>query len=247
MSTVPDAIWRCNGTILTASDFITLDKGADTHLVYDTVNSSWLELSFCSMGLITQLLTPTPFTIPAGVTRIEATFWGGGGGGGSQNSGFGGGGGGGASVVYRMPFSVSTGDTVTLAPGAAGSGGIQPNDGSGGGNSIFTLNYLAHPGRPIILTAYGGGGGGAGTNATIGAGGGGGGAGGIGGNATTIAGVAGVASDPIDPRLFDPDATGGTGGDSTTVAENGVTICPIITGGGGGAGGFRYFSSYWRS
>jgi hypothetical protein len=88
----------------------------------------------------------TTWTAPAGITSVEVLVVAGGGGGGFEM----GGGGGGGGVIYEPNFSVTPGQSYTVAVGAGGAGRTSNSDNGGqGGDSIFGT-----------LTAIGGGAGG---------------------------------------------------------------------------------------
>jgi hypothetical protein len=82
------------------------------------------------------------FTVPAGVSRVKVRAIGGGGGGGG-NTTTGGGGGGGGGAYGEGVYSVTAGQTVSVAVGAAGAGGannggsVAGNTGGAGGASSF--------------------------------------------------------------------------------------------------------------
>ena len=81
------------------------------------------------------------FVVPPHVTRIKVTAAGGGGGGG-HNAGAGGGGGGGGSCIYKRPFTVTPGETISITIGAGGvaagtSGSGSSNVGLAGGTTVI--------------------------------------------------------------------------------------------------------------
>ncbi len=68
------------------------------------------------------------FTVPEGVTRINAMLWGGGGGGGGAHTGYNyGGGGGGGGGFKEFILMVRPGSTLQLTVGRGGKGGIATN------------------------------------------------------------------------------------------------------------------------
>ena len=153
------------------------------------------------------------WTVPAGVTQVEALVVAGGGGGCS-------GGGGAGGVVYNSAFSVTPGSSYTVTVGAGGNGGYC-DIGSGaaatnGSNSVFGT-----------LTAIGGGKGGqAGGGSGYQTGGDGGSGGGAAANgAATNAGGASTQN-----------SAGSTGFGNAGGGNGGFTSSPYGVGGGGGAG-----------
>lgn len=89
------------------------------------------------------------FVVPPHVTRIKVTAAGGGGGGG-YNTGAGGGGGGGGSCIYKRPFTVTPGETISITIGAGGvaagtSGSGSSNVGLAGGTTVIG-NLISLPG-----------------------------------------------------------------------------------------------------
>lgn len=102
------------------------------------------------------------FTVPAGVTKIKASFVGGGGGaGGANNSNAPGGGGGGAGIVAYLPVTAGLVLTITL-----GVGGTEDVNGA---NSTLTGTgiSLTAGGGVKGVTPYNGGAGGTGTITTL--------------------------------------------------------------------------------
>jgi hypothetical protein len=164
-------------------------------------------------------VTTCTFTVPAGVTSVDALAVGGGGGGRYSTSG--GGGGGGGALAYGT-ISVVPGQTLTVR---IGGGGTSNNPtATGGGTSTV------ESGATVLLSAGGGGGasgltqGSGGTSGgTLREGGGDGGAGGAG--KSTIGGGGGGAGGY--------SAAGGAGGSGVTTGTAGSSS----TGGGGGGGG----------
>ena len=187
----------------------------------------------------TTTFTSTPgggtWTVPAGVTTVDAIVVAGGGGG----AGAGGGGGGGGGVLAHTTFAVTPAASVTVTVGAGGAGSNSTSGtdsyGTVGDNSVFST-----------LTAFGGGrggayeitGGGGGTGGNGGSGGGGGGstANTPGGSATqtdqggTGYGNAGGQGKSQAGSLY----VAGGGGGSAGVGAGG-TSSPA-TGGNGGSG-----------
>ena len=169
--------------------------------------------SFTSVG-------STSWSVPTGVTSVEALVVAGGGGGGTRNSGpgtggtDGGSGGGAGGLVYNPSFPVSPGGSVSVTVGGGGAGGGPGQDpGDNGGNSVFGN-----------MTAVGGGGGSAGPGNQPGrAGGSGGGAGGGGG----------------PPGSGGPGTQGPSGGGTGYGNPGGPNPngAPYTGSGGGGAGG----------
>lgn len=103
------------------------------------------------------------WTVPSGVTRIQALVVGGGGGGGSRH----GGGGGGGGVVYVRDYPVQAGTAISISVGPGGAGNTTGTAGSGGSGTASTFKIASNG-----LTAQGGGGGGPGAGGSGGSGGG---------------------------------------------------------------------------
>jgi len=155
------------------------------------------------------------FSVPTGVSSVQALVVGGGGGGGGASPGAGAdgyfnGGGGAGGLVFHPAYPVTPGGTVSVTVGNGGSGpGGAGGDGGDGQSSVFGT-----------ITAQGGGGGGR-ANGSAGRAGGSGGGGGAGPN---------------------PGGAGGSGQQSpsaggTGFGNNGGSGNPGNGGGGGGGGG----------
>lgn len=178
------------------------------------------------------------FTVPAGVTQVSAVAIGGGGGGAGgetgRNQGVTGGAGGG---LAWGTFSVTPGEILTVAVGAAGTAGAAAGNGGAGGLSSISRggtvllqggggqggqarSTTARTGGTSTGAARQGGGAGGNSGATADTGGGGGGAGGYSGNGGA-GGTSGAGSN---------GAGGGGGGGGATNAGQGY--------GGGGVGVF---------
>jgi hypothetical protein len=174
------------------------------------------------------------FSVPAGLTTVDALVVGGGGSGG--NGQFSPGGGGAGGLIFRPAFPVTPAGSISYTVGGGGAGTAQR--GTNGADSVFGT-----------LTAKGGGGAGgydpsnAGASVAIGRPGGSGGGGGSSPGGPTGSsnvsptgqGYTYVGGDPTQPQQPGDSATygfgnfGGTGGHDTGDWEGG--------GGGGGAGG----------
>jgi len=185
--------------------------------------------------------------VPAGVTTMYASGAGGGGGGGGSGavsgitSGFsssGGGGGGapGASTI-RQSFTVTPGQTLTIAIGAAGGGGSAgAAGGTGGVGSAGGASSIAGTAVSITLAGGAGGLGGGGVSAanSVAA------AGGSPGGAAAQSGAQGMAVTGYGYNFGGPGGNGGGspfgaggGGKSTGTASSGAAASGY---GGGGAG-----------
>ncbi len=154
------------------------------------------------------------FTVPTGVTSVDAVAVGGGGGGGNGicNQMWAGGGGGGAGLAYGNSISVTPGQTITVTVGAGGNQGPCYGYGQTGGTTSFG-GYLI---------AYGGTGGG--PAAGIG--------GSFGGSAVSGGGHGGNGTGPA------PDgAGGGAGGYNGNGGDGSTGTGGTGTGGAGGGGG----------
>jgi hypothetical protein len=103
------------------------------------------------------------WTVPSGVTLIQALVVGGGGGGGSRH----GGGGGGGGVVFVRDYPVQAGTAISISVGPGGAGNTTGTAGSGGSGTASTFKIASNG-----LTAQGGGGGGSGAGGSGGSGGG---------------------------------------------------------------------------
>jgi outer membrane protein OmpA-like peptidoglycan-associated protein len=195
------------------------------------------------------------WTVPSGVTSIDAFAVGAGGGGGGD----GGGGGGGGAYQPVAGYSVAAADSISITVGSGGAGGVWGGAAStAGGASSLSKN------GSFFAVANGGSGGSTGPNQAVGAGGTSttGFAGGAGGTASTTAGVyggvgkngasnyflgtvnyygGGGAGGPYDNDSMTNVVAGGLGGGGCagTRANNTHTVgCngTANTGGGGGAG-----------
>jgi hypothetical protein len=184
------------------------------------------------------------FTVPTGVTSINALTVGGGGAGGQSAgtvSSAGAGGGGGLS--WRNSIPVTPGESLTVIVGSGGSGGSNYIGNSGGGTYIKRGNtqLLAAMGgsggagnnntRPWYEWV-GGNGGDGGTNVDAAYGGGNGGKGGNGGSNTNRAGGGGAGG---------YSGNGGAGGNG---GNNPINLGSAGTGGGGGGGASSPGSPY---
>ena len=175
------------------------------------------------------------FTVPTGVTSIEALIVAGGGGGGGvdsaseTSSGAGGGG-----VVHHATLASTPAGTIAYSVGGGGTPGDSSSsrEGTNGGNSTFGS-----------ITALGGGGGGSGVGSNGGSGGGGG-RGNAGGDATQTdsGGGTGYGYDAGDcTDGYNANYSSGGGGAGAASADATATA----NGGDGGAGRlFSNFTSY---
>lgn len=129
----------------------------------------WVQITPLNSNIVTYNTPGTyTFTVPAGVTSINANIVGGGGGGSSANSGcnYGssnsGGGGGGSGGYRSQSISVTPGENLNIVVGAGGAGGDSAStcyygtNGANGGNSSIQALSVG------TLTATGG------TGATVG-------------------------------------------------------------------------------
>ena len=114
------------------------------------------------------------FTVPGGITSIWASGCAGGGGGGSSYTDWSGGAGGGyGQWVLNNPITVTPGDVLTIALGAAGQGG-QTTSADVAGVTIYTTapgtaggnTTITNSAGTALLTLTGGGGGGSPGNTT---------------------------------------------------------------------------------
>ena len=228
-------------------------------LIADQIAHSQTSVSFTTPGTTTWIVPPC-------VTQITVQVWGGGGGGGSVWSRFNsvsgtgsncemgdeicasGGGGGGGGFTQRT-YTVVPCQVYTIAVGAGGttsvnaSGENRANNGTNGGNSIFSGPATAGPGT---LTGFGGTGGGAANiirscnfgcsfnhNGENGAGG----AGGGGANGTvTYLGGSG-ATGAHSASVTDKSGGGGGGAGSNANGGNGLLIAAGLGGNGSGGNG----------
>ncbi|MGA1346355.1 MAG: LamG domain-containing protein, partial [Ilumatobacteraceae bacterium] len=166
------------------------------------------------------------WTVPAGVTEVDALVVGGGGGGGGGNSSFGNaGGGGGGGGVATGSLSLS-GEALTVTVGSGGIGGLGGTSsgatfGGEGGQSVVTQSATT------LLSAVGGSGGVRGQYTT-------GGTGGTGG-ASGSPSSAGASSS--NPGGIGPYRHGGGGGGALSAGGNGdLTAGDNTSAGDGGAG-----------
>tara|TARA_B100000900_G_scaffold295398_1_gene254058 strand:- start:721 stop:2733 length:2013 start_codon:yes stop_codon:yes gene_type:complete len=188
-----------------------------------TVNRTFTSQTFTSSGT---------FSVPSGVTSLDAVLvvaGGGGGGcagpgGGSRRSGGGGAGG----LIFMPGYPVTPGGTiaVTVGCGAAGRTGKAGQTGADGQDSVFAGSPSPGIGQGGVLTAKGGGGGGAACGgAASGNNGGSGGGGGLASAGPTV-GSGGSKSQPTQP--------GNSG--AYGFGNNGAAGRSQGAGGGGGAG-----------
>jgi hypothetical protein len=137
-----------------------------------------------SLGVLTGVTIETAasgtYTVPTGVTEIEAILIGGGGGGGGSNSASSGtsaaaGGGGGAGAYTRKRIATSGGTTYTFAVGVGGTGESAAAGYDGGQTQFNGTTYTANGGiggaamaaGSTVLTAAGGDGGAAGATGDV--------------------------------------------------------------------------------
>ena len=179
-------------------------------------------------------------TLPVDAS-ITAHIWGGGGGGGG-NDAFSRGGVGSPGLYNTLSFTASAGDTLEVAVGQRGAGGIGdlPRGPLGGDGGVGRTNIDSNS----TLSLNGGKGGRAGLGGASGAGGGGGGASVVilNGTPILIAGGGGGGGGAGIFRAFNPDASIGNNVIGATPSDyrgmNGKN--KIGDGGGGGAGGGGY-------
>lgn len=172
------------------------------------------------------------FTVPAGVTSLQAKVWGAGGGRGGrggtssshQTGGYGGGGGFAGGTI-----DVTPGEVLTVVVGLAGTFALNAlRSGGGGGGASAVIS-----GGTTLIAAGGGGGGGGGSFANWGGSGG----GGMGENAP-------VTSGPVDGQdaAIVPGQSGGVGGAGAPRGGNGgdgtILNGSTYTSNGGGGGGY---------
>ena len=177
------------------------------------------------------------WTVPAGVTSIDAFVVGGGGGGGADGGG--GGGGGGYQPIAGYP--VTPGESLSAGVGTGGAAGIW-GAASISGTSGGTSSLLK--GATIIASANGGSGGIGGPNQAVGAGGTStfGFAGGAGGTASTGGGTSGGVGKNGASNYFLGTVTnyggGGAGGPYSSSVSSSTAVCNSAgTAGGSGGGG----------
>lgn len=221
--------------------------------------------AFTIVTLTTPITTPSTWTVPANVYRVNVLLVGGGGGGGGGpafgGSQPGGGGGGGGRVLYAENISVTPGSTISYSIGAGGSGGISNPSvlgdpgGTGGTTSFGGLSVAGgeRGGFPLVgtggqssknilgtVTNYNsstGGGAGSDGNGVVG---------GIGGpgynfplTAQFYGGGGGKGADVYDQSTGRPvlGSVGGRGGGGTGGGEGTNGTAGINGLGGGGGGG----------
>ncbi|MFZ4111685.1 MAG: YDG domain-containing protein, partial [Ilumatobacteraceae bacterium] len=173
------------------------------------------------------------WTVPSGVTSIDAFVVGGGGGGGAD----GGGGGGGGAYQPVAGYSVTPGDAINAGVGTGGSGAswTAARDATAGGTSSLTKN------ASVIASAGGGSGGGRGPAQAAGSGGTStngfaGGAGGAGSGGDGVAGGAGKAGASNYFLGTQTQYGGGGGGGSFNNGSYTLAVPAGTSGGGNGCG-----------
>ncbi len=171
--------------------------------------------------------TGVGWTVPQGVTSIDAKCWGGGGGGGGGGEydygGYGGGGGAASSTI-----SVTPEETLTIMVGGGGGGGASGGDeGAGGGGGGYGA---IKRGSTILIQCAGGGGGGGDMYD-------GGGNGGAGGGTTGVSGSDGGGGD-AEGGGGGTQSAGGSGGSGTYDAPDGSSGSANTGGGGGDDGSY---------
>ena len=155
------------GSLNTTTGEITGDAsavGSDTTSNFtisatDTVNTNHRAFSITVNAPVIQTFTAdTTWTVPTGLTQVEALVIGGGGGGGYDQ----GGGGGGGGWIYYSTLALVPAGTITVDVGAGGPGPSPSGSAGTAQDSVF--GNPSDPGisAPQILTAKGGGGGGSG-------------------------------------------------------------------------------------
>jgi hypothetical protein len=194
---------------------------------------TWATSGGGTMYQTTFTSTNATWSIPSGVTKIEALVISGGGGGGGTNataSNYGGGGGGGGYVCKFITLSGDT--TLNIVVGAGGAGGATSGSGTAGGTSSITGNQSS----TVYATIAGGGYGGAAGGTAGGTGASGGGRGSVGYSYCGGGGASFYATN--EAYRFGYDTTVFSGAPTT----RGVTGYPgaSYTGGGGGDG-FNYY------
>ena len=187
-----------------------------------TVSRTFTQQSFTSSGT---------FSVPAGVTSLDAVLVTAGGGGGA---GYMGGGGGAGGLIYIPEYPVTASGTITVTVGCGGGAG----PGSGGDGQTGQDSAFGSPGDPGlgqggVLTTKGGGGGAYGNNGPgTGPGKPGGSGGGTGGrNNAGDAGTGGCGTQPTQPGNSGAYGFGNDGGDLSSSDS-----VQAAGGGGGGAG-----------
>jgi hypothetical protein len=133
----------------------------------------WASLAGSNINEVVFTSTNATYSIPSGVTQIEALVVAGGGGGGgcSAATGAGGGGGGAGGWLYKV-IDLSGDTTLNITVGAGGAGGAAATNGTAGSTSSIVGNQSS---TSYATTVGGGRGGGSTTNTTGGTGGSGGG------------------------------------------------------------------------
>lgn len=109
----------------------------------DAGGANWISLPIHGVQAFT---TNGTFTVPAGVTTIEAEGWGGGGGsGGTINANSGSGGGSAGGYARKRITGLLPGQTIAVTIGAAGLGGnnVTPTNGTDGGTTSFGAYFSA--------------------------------------------------------------------------------------------------------
>ena len=164
-----------------------------------TVNRLFTSTSFTSSGT---------FSVPSGITSLNAVLVvaGGGSGGVSGNGGNGGGGAGG--LIYFPEYPVTPGGTITVTVGSGAGSVNSPNRGCVGQDSKFGSPGDPGLGQGGVLTAKGGGGGGVSSPGIIS-----GQSGGSGGGAGEAPNQFGTAIQPTQPGNSGAYGFGNPGGD----------------------------------
>jgi hypothetical protein len=154
-ATITGAMTASNGLTVSAGG-LTVSAGS-VSFPNGSISGAALDPNIFSIEFRTSSAT---ITIPSGATRLRVTLVGGGGGGGgaNANTGSAGGGGGGATCIKYLT-GLTPGNTLSLAIGAAGSGGGAGNNGGSGGNTTLSSGTQTI----TTLTAAGGGSGNAST------------------------------------------------------------------------------------
>ncbi|MBN6210681.1 hypothetical protein JYK21_29825 [Ralstonia pickettii] len=182
------------------------------------------------------------FTVPAGVTQIWVSGCAGGGGGGggagangSAATSAGGGGGGAGQSIIRVPYTVTSGQSISItigAGGTVGAGGANGanNGGAGGAGGNTVVGSL------VTLTGGSGGGGGISSGASGGSGGTGFPNGSYGDDGVAFCGGGAGASSPFG-------GGGGRARGAVTIAIAGFAASGFGSGGGGGSGPYNAVSA----
>lgn len=186
--------------------------------------------AFTSSTTVYSTAGTSTFTVPTGVTTVQAKVWGAGGAGGGAADGNGstggnGGGGGYATGVIK----VTPGQSLTVEVGGAGALNATRRSGGGGGYSAVKS------GSTFLVQAGGGGGGGAGETGLAAAVGG---AGGAGGGESGSAGAAGSGGggDNGNGGQGGTQTTGGAGGTGGGTGTDGAAGAANAGGNGGASG-----------